>query len=366
MKTLRKRPWALLLTTLLLMLSLTNIGCGGDEPVENDPETAGVTDDDEEEGQSEDEAQAADGEDEADADEVDEEAEDDSEAETDADADTATAEDEEADADEPAAGTDTDSDQADESEGDEGETAVSPADAGYTPNFTSSSCDFIVPGGRDVTCGYLTVPEDRTQPDGAAVRLHVAVFLSESGNPAPDPVVYLEGGPGGEPLETLIFTFEDYFAPYLTERDVIIFDQRGTGLSEPSLACPELVEASLEYLDDVLSDEEEADVYLGAMTDCRERLLADGVNLAAYNSRENAADLNDLRIALGYDEWNLYGISYGTKLALTTMRDFPEGIRSVVLDSAYPLQTSLIIDVPANMDRAFDTLFAGCAADTCL
>ena len=239
-------------------------------------------------------------------------------------------------------------------------TAV-PAPA-YEPEFESASCQFEEPDGRDVTCGYLIVPENRSQPE-KTIRLHVAIFASESSNPAPDPVVYLDGGPGGDALEAVPFTFEDNFGPLLADRDVIIFDQRGTGYSEPSLACPEVLEADLNIIDQVLPLEEEIDIALAASTACFDRLIADGVDLTAYNSVENAADVNDLRIALGYDEWNLYGISYGTKLAMTTMRDHPEGIRSVVLDSPYPLPVSLTKDFPENAARAFDVFFAGCAAD---
>ena len=239
-------------------------------------------------------------------------------------------------------------------------TAV-PAPA-YEPEFESASCEFETPEGRDVTCGYLIVPENRSQPE-KTIRLHVAIFASESSSSAPDPVVYLDGGPGGDALETVPFTFEDNFGPLLADRDVIIFDQRGTGYSEPSLACPEVIEADLDIIDEVLPVDEEIDIALAASEACFDRLTADGVNLTAYNSVENAADVNDLRIALGYDEWNLYGISYGTKLAMTTMRDHPEGIRSVVLDSPYPLPVSLTEDFPENAARAFDVFFAGCAAD---
>ncbi|MCA9925859.1 MAG: alpha/beta fold hydrolase, partial [Anaerolineales bacterium] len=223
----------------------------------------------------------------------------------------------------------------------------------YEPVFETAACQFDEPEGHDVTCGYLIVPEDRSQPN-KTIRLHVAIFASESDNPAPDPVVYLEGGPGGDALEAMPFTFDDNFAPLLADRDVIIFDQRGTGYSEPSLACPESIEADLDIIDEVVPLEEEIDISLDAAAACYNRLVDEGVNLAAYNSLENAADVNDLRIALGYDEWNLYGISYGTKLAMTTMRDHPEGIRSVILDSPYPLSVSLTEDFPANAARAFD------------
>ena len=69
-------------------------------------------------------------------------------------------------------------------------------------------------------------------------------------------------------------------------------------------------------------------------------------------------------MALGYDEWNLYGISYGTRLALTVMRDDPEGVRSMILDSVYPLEVNLYTSVLDNVDRAFTTLFTACESDS--
>lgn len=236
-----------------------------------------------------------------------------------------------------------------------------------TAVFEEADCEFVVPTGRDVTCGWLTVPEDRTNPDDeTTIQLHVAIFASESDNPAADPIVYLEGGPGGEPLEAIPLTFERLFAPFTANRDLIVFDQRGTGYSRPSLACPENTELGLELLEQDISAEEASEMVFETLLACHDRLIDEGVNLAAYNSAANAADLNDLRRALGYEEWNLLGISYGTRLAQTTMRDYPEGLRSVILDSTYPLEVNLLTDTPDNVRRAFSVLFAGCAADpTC-
>jgi pimeloyl-ACP methyl ester carboxylesterase len=233
--------------------------------------------------------------------------------------------------------------------------------------FSEDACEFDVPPGRDVTCGWLTVPEDRSDPgNNSSIQLHVAIFSSDSPNPAPDPIVYLEGGPGGDALEAIPLVFERRFAPFLTNHELIMFDQRGTGYSQPSLACPETAELTFELLEQDISPEAASELNVEALLDCRDRLVAEGVNLAAYNSAQSAADLNDLRLALGVDAWNVWGISYGTRLAQTAMRDYPEGIRSVILDSAYPLQTNLLTDTPANLARALDVLFAGCAAEpTC-
>ncbi|WP_420643348.1 alpha/beta fold hydrolase [Candidatus Leptofilum sp.] len=234
----------------------------------------------------------------------------------------------------------------------------------YVPTFEFTTCEFGIPGNRDVECGYLTVPENRDNVENSrTVQLHVAIFASESENPAPDPILYLEGGPGGDALETVPLIFEDRFAPFLANHDFIMFDQRGTGYSEPSLACPELIDLTLDTLDDDLTTEEGQALNLEALAECRERLVDEGIDLTAYNSAENAADVADLRIALGYDEWNLFGISYGTRLAQTVMRDYPEGIRSVILDSAYPLAANLQLETAVNAERAFTVFFEGCAAD---
>lgn len=244
------------------------------------------------------------------------------------------------------------------------ETATpAPEAAGYEPHFESASCQFDVPAGREVDCGYLIVPEDREDPDGEMVRLHVAVFASESEAPAPDPLLYLSGGPGGDALETIPLVFENRFAPFLADRELIMFDQRGTGYSEPSLACPEYTDLSLELLDDILTPEEAASLYLETLSACHERLEAEGVDFTAYNSAASAADVRDLQQAMGYEEINLFGVSYGTRLAQTIVRDYPEGIRSVTLDSAYPIASNIVLETPPNVARAFDVFFGGCAAD---
>ena len=111
-----------------------------------------------------------------------------------------------------------------------------------------------------------------------------------------------------------------------------------------------------------LSVEEEHTRTLAAYETCRDRLVDAGIDLTAYTSAASAADLNDLRLALGYEAWNVYGISYGTRLALTTMRDFPEGIRSVILDSTLPVQADEFASVGANAQRAFNVLAQNCAA----
>jgi pimeloyl-ACP methyl ester carboxylesterase len=213
------------------------------------------------------------------------------------------------------------------------------------------------------SCGYLVVPEDRSDPTGRQVRIHLAIFEATGPDRQPDPIIYLEGGPGGHTLGALEFSFASSYAPLITDRDLILFDQRGIGLSEPALDCPEERAIEIEYLNEDVTDEEYLEAYTGGLIACRDRLVDEGVDLTAYNSASNAADVADIRRALGYDEVNLWGISYGTRLALTVMRDHPDGIRSVVLDSTVPVDLDLYPAIPSSADRAYDVFFAGCAAD---
>lgn len=208
--------------------------------------------------------------------------------------------------------------------------------------------------------GYLIVPENRAAVrNGRSLRIAVAVLKSKRGKPDNDPVVYIQGGPGGGTINGIKNWLEH---PLRATRDIVLVDQRGTGFSEPEF-CPDLGKVFFEILAKDLSPEQEMKERLAAAMRCRNDLLSRDVDLSAYNSAAVAADLNDLRAALGYARWNLYGSSYGTRVALTLMRDFPEGIRSVILDSAVPLNGQYYNQNTANFARSLDILFDKCAAD---
>lgn len=233
----------------------------------------------------------------------------------------------------------------------------------YIPTFETAACQFEFTIEADIQCGTLIVPEDRTRPE-RMIRLHVAIIASHSNSPAPDPVVYLNGGPGDHTLVAADY-FVTQFKDILDQRDLILFDQRGVGFSEPALDCPETMAAIVAHIETDLEPAVELANYRIALADCYTRLMAQGVNLSAYNSAASAADLDDLRQALDYEAWNLLGVSYGTRLALTAMRDFGSTgtIRSVILDSVFPPQADARAVASANIDRAFNLMFARCAAN---
>ncbi len=231
-------------------------------------------------------------------------------------------------------------------------------------SYEESGCEFDEPGGVEVECGWLTVPQrwDDAQDPGE-VRLHVGVFAGADADRSAPPIVYLEGGPGGHALEAVPFSFDQLFGALAERREVVIFDQRGTGYNEPSLACPESTEADIENFERAEPVAVELETSLDALDECNRRLVDDGVDLGSFHTVASAHDVEALRQALGYASWNVLGISYGTRLAQTLMREHPGALESVILDSVVPIDGDIQADSGRSFARAAGELFAACASD---
>jgi len=226
-----------------------------------------------------------------------------------------------------------------------------------------SALSSSLPVDEGTRCGYLTVPQEHEKKSSSTkkLRLAVVIYKSRTEPSQPDPLFIAQGGPGGSTIDT--------YAPVLINssirngRDIVLFDQRGTMHSDPPLTCPEFSLESITALQTSQTKEEKQQLSLEAAKACYDRLVAQGIDLSAFNSRENAADIESLRQALGYQRINLYGVSYGTLLALHTMRYFPSSLRSVVLDAVAPPQTNYIAESPRSAHNAFEKLFKSCQAD---
>lgn len=233
--------------------------------------------------------------------------------------------------------------------------------------FQTAPCPIAPIGDIAVDCGYLVVPESHNDFDGTVLRLFTVILRTPNPTPAPDPAVFLQGGPGGA-ATFLAATLADAWRPILNTRDLILLDQRGTGRSLPGLFCPPLDGARLPSghpVGTLQHDGPPAGIArdLQLYTACGENYAAAGVDLTKFNSAENAADIEDLRRTLGYSQLNLVGASYGTNLALEALRYRSPTIRSVVLDSVIPPQNHFTVESPASFNHALTQLAGGCAAD---
>ncbi len=183
-------------------------------------------------------------------------------------------------------------------------------------------------------CGTVRVPRDYARPDGPSFALSVVVIDSEQKPALPDPVVYINGGPG-EPIT--VYAAAQAKTPYAAGRDLVLIDQRGTGGSEPRI-CPamdrKLLDATL--LLGAEGNVSAADARRAAFDACRREALSRGIDLSNFGTRITADDFESVRRALNIVRWNLYGESYGTDVAMTLAALHPATVRSMVLDSMYP------------------------------
>ncbi|SBT94075.1 TAP-like protein [Streptomyces sp. DI166] len=208
-------------------------------------------------------------------------------------------------------------------------------------------------------CGFLEVPENRERPTGRTIRLAVAIIPAVSRKHTGDPVVFMEGGPGGDAIGAIPFLID---SGVNRDRELIVMSQRGTLHAQPNLACPEIDRFNAAAVGMPYDAPSTGRGLVRAAKQCRDRLTAEGNDLSAYNTTENAADFAALRRALGIKKWNVYGYSYGTDLGLTYLGQHPRGIRSLAIDSVVPPQT---VSLPWAWDSAregINAVFAACAA----
>ena len=189
---------------------------------------------------------------------------------------------------------------------------------------------------QGIQCGWVSVPLRASDPNGKTIRLWIA-RIGGVGNKTDDPVLYINGGPGIATVDAIL--------PYVAEsktigllrqgRDVILFDQRGSGRSEENL-CPSLAKDLQAVESAGLHPQKEDDEKRAAFASCRSEIERTGRDHTAYTTAATVADMEALRSAFGVRRWNLAAISYGSLVALHAMRASPASIRSVILNSPFP------------------------------
>jgi pimeloyl-ACP methyl ester carboxylesterase len=216
-------------------------------------------------------------------------------------------------------------------------------DPGVVPRVESAACRFTVPAslglteGAGYTCGDLVVYENRTTKV-RAIRVHYIRF--DSAATSDNATIYLDGGPGGDGQNIISYAAAlgaPFFDGLRVDGDFLVIGQRGTAKSKPYLDCQ--------------------------TSDCVE--LAAQYDLTAYNTAENADDVDDLREALGIAKLNVYGISYGSRLGLEVLRRHGDNVRAAVIEGLVPSSVAWPAAIPASFYSALNGLDESCAEGSC-
>lgn len=197
-------------------------------------------------------------------------------------------------------------------------------------------------------CGVLTRPLDPSDAASEPIDLSVAIVPALSLNPAPDPLVVIAGGPGQSSI-SFYAAYARAFEGIRRERDIVLMDQRGTGQSAP-LTCDSPADAIVEGR---MSQEQ----VVAEVQRCLEQLPYDA---RFFTTSAAVSDLSALGEALGYPSFNLYGISYGTRVAQHFLRRYPQQTRAVILDGVAPPQLALGPDIAIAAQDALEAAFAEC------
>lgn len=204
--------------------------------------------------------------------------------------------------------------------------------------------------GETLRCGTLEVPEDREHPEGRRLSLPVIVLPAIDGASGGPPLFELLGGPGlGATIAVDVFAND--LRPLRSVGDVVLIDQRGSGVGPSALACPELDEIGADLVPDA-----------AARRRCRDT-LAERADLRFYGTVEAARDLEDARVALGYDRINLEALSYGTRVAQVYLHLFGANVRAAVLFGTIAPDTHIPEEFAEHAQRVIDAIVEDCARD---
>jgi pimeloyl-ACP methyl ester carboxylesterase len=206
--------------------------------------------------------------------------------------------------------------------------------------------------GIKARCGTMLRPENPDDPESPQIELRVAVVPALNLSPETDPVVPIAGGPGQGSVQFYLLV-RGAFEHLRRNRDILLVDQRGTGESA-RMDCP--VDDETLLFDTELS----IDDTMSYIEECLDNLPHDP---RYFTTSVAVTDLEAVRIALGYSALNLYGVSYGSRVAQHFARRYPESTRTVVIDGVVPPQIALGPEIATESQKAVDNIFARCAAD---
>ncbi len=235
-----------------------------------------------------------------------------------------------------------------------------------------TACWFDPPQGLAAQCYEVVVPAFRAEESAERFTLPVAVIVKPGVDYTAVPVVFVQGGPGAAtfreayPESDMTGWWLETAASLIEGRAVVLFDARGTGASVPSLDCPEANAQAREADEPPGSDQPFFSRQSAAIAACRQRLDEAGVTVEAVSTHAMADDIADIAAVLGYGQVDLWAFSFGTRVALETIRRHPGLVHAAVLDSTMGTGGHADEDLPFMTWRSFDRLFTDCEAqDAC-
>ena len=201
-------------------------------------------------------------------------------------------------------------------------------------------------GAVEARCGTFRVPEDRALANGRTIRLRVAVVPARDGGSSPDPLLYLAGGPGGSAIAGALGVQQVFWAAN-ESRDIVLVDQRGTGSSN-RLAC--LLPAK-----PLGSDPAAIRAFV------KKCLARFDVDVRQYTTAPAIEDVADVVRALGYEQVDVYGVSYGATAAQYLLAQHPELVRTAILDGGTLLDVPIFERWAPNGERSLRSILSRCA-----
>ncbi|HEY6325007.1 MAG TPA: alpha/beta hydrolase [Candidatus Cybelea sp.] len=232
------------------------------------------------------------------------------------------------------------------------------------PSFLAGPCPSMpqpIAQLKQARCGTLAVPENRRGANTRTISLSVAIVPAASSQKKADPILWLAGGPGDDAITEIPMALAGKLN---ADRDVIFMSQRGTYSAKPRLTCDPVDRWAAETLNMPYDAEETGRAFFAATLRCRRELATLTSDLGAYNSLESADDIEALRSALHIAKWNVYGISYGTDLALTYMKLHPGGIRSAAIDGVFPPPLAGGVASWQSAGEGINAVFKACSQQT--
>ena len=232
------------------------------------------------------------------------------------------------------------------------ESGASAAVRATSPELPVSACR-LPDVAQPARCGALSVLENPQSADGRRLAIHFAVIPASSGKARPDPIVVLMGGPGEKAIESASM-YVGKLGSLLSDRDLLLVDQRGTGQSAP-LEC---------HLFSAADPAAGVRDYFppAALSKCV-RELAKTADLTRYTFPYFAIDLERVRRALGYGRLNLFGGSSGTRAAQAYLRQYPQSVRTAFLGSSVPIDAGGPLHFARTEETSLDRMFESCAAE---